>query len=121
MQGFTEIEKAESKQWIDRMGMTRFAQATMWLMQEVFGLDKEYLLCEQNEKYGRFLLEEVMRSGNFGKHDVKGMKAMGSAIGRYLYNLKRDIRLIKICPHEALWDPFFNVYQFVMRQFVWNK
>lgn len=113
--------KTEAMMWIDRMGMTRFAQATMWLMQEVLRLDTEYLLCEPNEKYGRFLLEEVMRCGNFGKYDEGGMKAMGSAIGRYVYNLKRDIRLIKICPHEALWDPFFNVYQYVMTRFVWSK
>lgn len=64
-------------------------------MQEVFGLNSEYLLCEPNEKYGRFLLEEVIRSVNFGKQDERDMKAIGSAIGRYLYNLKRDIRLIK--------------------------
>ena len=31
---------------------------------------------------------------------------------RYLYNLKRDISLFKICPHEALWDPLWGLYQF---------
>lgn len=119
-QGFTDSEKAEAMQWIRRMGMTHFAKATMWLMQEVFHLGREFLLCEPDAEYGKFLLEEVMRSGNFGQGD-KTNKISGSALKRYLYNIKRDIRTMRICPHEALWDPAFNVYQFFMVRFVWNK
>ena len=102
------------------MGMTHFAKATMWLMQEVFHLGREFLLCEPDAEYGKFLLEEVMRSGNFGQGD-KTNKISGSALKRYLYNIKRDICTMRICPHEALWDPAFNVYQFFMVRFVWNK
>lgn len=61
-----------------------------------------------------------MRSGNFGQGD-KTNKISGSALKRYLYNIKRDICTMRICPHEALWDPAFNVYQFFMVRFVWNK
>lgn len=119
-QGFTDAEKAEALQWIKKLGMERFAMATMWLMQEVFRLDKEFLLCVPDEKYGRFLLEEVMQSGNFG-HGNEKYRISSSALMRYLYNIKRDIRTLRICPHEALWDPFFNVYQYFMGRFIWNK
>ena len=85
-------------QWIRRMGMTHFAKATMWLMQEVFHLGREFLLCEPDVEYGKFLLEEVMRSGNFGQGD-KTNKISGSALKRYLYNIKRDIHTMRICPH----------------------
>ena len=50
--------------WITALGMKRFAEATMWVMKEVFGSDDNYLLCKPNEEYGRFLLDEVMQTGN---------------------------------------------------------
>lgn len=120
VQGLTTEEKADSMAWIERMGMMKFCKATMWLMKKVFGLTDEYLLCEPDEANGRFLLEEVMRSGNFG-HGDENNRISGSAAKRYLYNIKRDIRTMRICPHESLWDPAFNVYQFLMTKFVWNK
>ena len=44
--------KAETMKWVKRLGMGRFAPALMWVMKEVFGLEKEYLLCEPDEKEG---------------------------------------------------------------------
>ena len=113
LQGFTEEEKNESMKWISALGMKRFAEAMMWMMKDVFGLDKQYLLCEPNEAYGRFLLDEVMETGNMGHADERvNKKQLRSAGGRYLNNLKRDIRIVKICPHEALWEPLWGMYQF---------
>lgn len=112
-QGFTTEEKKDSIHWISVLGMKRFAEAMMWIMHEVFGLDELYLLCEPNEEYGRFLLDEVMETGNMGHADERvDKKQLQSAGGRYLNNLKRDIRIVKICPHEALWEPLWGIYQF---------
>lgn len=61
--------KQESMQWISALGMKRFAEATMWMMKEIFGLEDKYLLCEPNEEYGRFLLDEIMQTGNMGHAD----------------------------------------------------
>lgn len=109
----SEAYKCESMQWIERLGMKRFAEATMWVMKEIFGLEDNYLLCEPNEEYGRFLLDEVMQTGNMGHADERvDHRQLQSAVGRYLFNLKRDIRIIKICPHEALWEPLWGIYQF---------
>lgn len=108
-----ENYKVESMQWITALGMKRFAEATMWMMKEIFGLEDKYLLCEPNEEYGRFLLDEVMQTGNMGHADERvDHRQLQSAIGRYLFNLKRDIRIIKICPHEALWEPIWGIFQF---------
>lgn len=105
--------KQESMQWISALGMKRFAEATMWVMKEIFGLEDKYLLCKPNEEYGRFLLDEVMQTGNMGHADERvDHRQLQSAMGRYLFNLKRDIRIIKICPHEALWEPLWGIYQF---------
>lgn len=105
--------KAESMKWISALGMKRFAEATMWMMKVIFGLEDKYRLCEPNEEYGRFLLDEVMQTGNMGHADERvDHRQLQSAMGRYLFNLKRDIRIIKICPHEALWEPLWGIYQF---------
>lgn len=112
-QGFSEDERAESMQWISVLGMKRFTEAMMWIMNEVFGLDERHLLCEPNEEYGRFLLDEIMETGNMGHADERvDKKQLQSAVGRYLNNLKRDRRIMKICPHEALWEPLWGIYQF---------
>lgn len=105
--------KQESMQWISALGMKRFAEATMWMMKEIFGLEDKYLLCEPNEEYGRFLLDEIMQTGNMGHADERvNHRQLQTAVGRCLFNLKRDIRIIKICPHEALWEPLWGIYQF---------
>lgn len=113
-QGFSKEEKVEAMYWISRLGMSKFVGAMMWVMQNVFGLSEKNLLCVPNPVGGQFLLNEVIHSGNMG-HGEDRFDGMVSAraISRYWYNIKRDFRLLQICPHEALWDPFFNVYQFM--------
>ena len=81
---------------------------------KVIGLDDLYMLCEPNDKYGRFLLGEVMDTGNMGHAGERvDKKQLRSAGGRYLDNLKRDIRIVKICTHESLGEPLWDVYRFV--------
>lgn len=58
--------KTEVLKWIKALGMYRFASAMMWLMKEIFGLNEKYLICECNEKEGRFLLDEIMNTVTWG-------------------------------------------------------
>ena len=41
----------------------------MWILQNRFGMKKEYLLCPVNVKHGEFLLSEILTAGNFGHYD----------------------------------------------------
>lgn len=117
LHGFSEEERVECMRWISALGMKRFADAAMWVMKDVFGLDERHLLCVPNETYGRFLLAEVMETGNMGHADERvDRRQLQSAVGRYLNNLKRDVRIVKICPHEALWEPLWGIYQFAWRK-----
>lgn len=52
---------------LKQLGMLKFAGAVMWMMKEVCGMSESELLCEPNEKEGRFLLSEIMAGGNFGQ------------------------------------------------------
>ena len=114
-----ENYKSESLQWISALGMKRFAEATMWVMKEIFGLDDKYLLCEPNEKDGRFLLAEVMETGNMGHLDERvDRKQLQSAGGRYLHNLKRDWKVARIAPSYALWEPLWGIFQFAFCKYM---
>lgn len=53
-----------------RFGLYRLATAVMWVLKDICCMDEQLLLCEPNEKEGRFLFDEMMRGGNFG-HDGK--------------------------------------------------
>ena len=43
----------------------------MYIMQEVFGMPASRLIIPPNEKYGKFVLNEVLEAGNFGRHDAR--------------------------------------------------
>lgn len=99
--------------WIEQLGMLKFSKAVMWVLTEVCGLEDRFLLCPPDADSGLFLLNEILHSGNMGhSEDRFSGRISGNALSRYWYNLKRDIRLIKICQYEAMWDPAFNVYQY---------
>lgn len=96
--------------------MLRFARATMYVMREVFGLDEALLLVDPDEKAGRFLLDEIMQAGNFGKYDARlKRKRNETAWFRLVRSLKRNIRFLRYYPNEILWDPIFRTWQYLWR------
>ena len=99
-------------------GMTRFAAAVMYVLQEVFAIPTNYYICEPNEKEGRKLLEEIMKGGNFGKYDERGKEFKnGGMVKHGVWKLKRVMRLVRSYPEEALWEPVFRVYHLGWRVF----
>ena len=98
--------------WVKRLGMSRFAPALMWVMKEVFGLEDECLLCEPDEKEGRFLLNEIMNTGNMGHGETRFQWGQKSAWGRFVAAQRRNLHLATHYPHEVLWSPIFNVWRF---------
>ena len=98
-------------------GMERFVGAVMWIMQEVFGLERERMLCEPDEKEGRYILDEVMAGGNFGHHDERIRKVGKGKWQSVFANLQHAIHVLRRYPQEALWMPVWMVYHFVWKRF----
>jgi len=48
------------------LGLWNFAKAVMYVLHEVFGLPEDKMVAPIDEKEGKFLLDEIMRGGNFG-------------------------------------------------------
>ena len=99
---------------LKELGLWKFAGGIMYIMQEVFGMPASRLIVPPNEKYGRFVLNEVLEAGNFGRHDARNRFGR-SKLGHNLQRVYRDIRLVRYFPAEALCEPIFRTWHFFWR------
>jgi hypothetical protein len=99
---------------LKELGLWKFAGGIMYIMQEVFGMPASRLIVPPNEKYGRFVLNEVLEAGNFGKHDARNRFGR-SQLGHNLQRVYRDMRLVRYFPGEALCEPLFRIWHFFWR------
>ena len=96
---------------LKHLGLWKFAQAVMFVMKEVFGLSEDRMIAPMDEKEGRFLLDEIMRGGNFGQYDDRmGSKVDESKIHRYFRMNLRNQRFVKHYPTEAVCEPVFRTW-----------
>ena len=99
---------------LKELGLWKFAGAIMYIMQEVFGMPASQLIVPPNEKYGKFVLNEVLEAGNFGKHDERNRFGR-SKLGHNLQRVYRDMRLVRYSPAEAMSEPIFRTWHFFWR------
>ena len=99
---------------LKELGLWKFAEGIMYIMQEVFGMPASRLIVPPNEKYGKFVLNEVLEAGNFGRHDARNRFGR-SQLGHNLQRVYRDIRLVRYFPAEALCEPIFRTWHFFWR------
>lgn len=106
-------KKEETAKILKELRLTRFAEAMMWILHTQFGLEKNKLICDMNEKEGQFVLAEILQTGNFGRADTrfKGMSTLHRMS-------KHGIHLLLHYPSEVIWTPIWLVYHKVWR---WNK
>ena len=115
-------------------GMLKFAKAMMWVLQHVFeenNVDEErrtknedtkdnwrerypWMIVEPDEKEGKFVLKEIMHTGNFGKFDKRYNWNIKTPLKRFIANQKWNVHLITHYPSEILWSPFFNIYRYFL-------
>ena len=99
---------------LKELGLWMFAGGIMYIMQEVFGMPASQLIVPPNEKYGKFVLNEVLEAGNFGKHDERNCFGK-SQLGHNLQRVYRDMRLVRYFPAEAMSEPIFRTWHFFWR------
>ena len=115
--GMTPTEKEETLQTLRRLNMEGFAGAVMYVLQTVFALEPEYLLCPPDEKKGKLLLEEILEGGNFGFYDRRGDKR--NLINKVKKRAHKFLRVFSLAPSEAVWSFLFFTRAFFQRR--WHR
>ena len=115
------LDKATVMEIVSWLGMRRFAGALMYVLRELLGMPEKYLLCEPSEKDGKFLMDEILMSGNFGHSDPRmGNIAKGgylmSRISQALRRFKRNMHFFNSYPGEVIWEPIVRV-----EHYAWKK
>ncbi len=101
------------------LGLTWFAGAMMYVLQEVFGMNSEEFLCKIDEKEGCYLLNEIMTGGNFGHYDNRvKVVANESKMARFIRQTKRNMHQFTHYPTEAFFSPWWRAKIWVWRK--WN-
>ena len=96
---------------LKHLGLWKFAKAVMYVLHEVFGLSEDKMIAPMDEKEGGFLLDEIMRGGNFGQYDNRlGSKEDEGKLHRYLRMNLRNLRFVRHYPTEALSEPLFRTW-----------
>lgn len=95
--------------------MKRFAGGVMYIMQSVFGLAEDCLICEADPEAGVKLLSEVMTGGNFGHHDKRNKVAFdndSNPLLRVWNSQKRNMRFLEFGFWEIVCSPLWRLWHF---------
>lgn len=119
-------DRDEIHDTLKHLGLKRIAGAMMWILQDLFDLPEDKMVARPEEKAGRSLLKDVMRSGNFGnagrkKDQAPQTQSRGSwrlKLQKNVMRLQRDIRMVRYFPSECLCEPFFRIWHFFWRLIV---
>lgn len=114
--GFSGSKVQEFQALLKEFGMMKFARGVMWLLHEVFGMERECMICEPDEKEGRFLLNEVMTGGNFGHHDERMKKIGTGKMVSVMNEVQHSMSIASHYPSAVFWRPIWIVYHFVWKR-----
>ena len=108
--------KSDQSSTLKYLGLWQFAGAMMYVMREVFLLDEQYMIAPVDKKRGKFLLDEILQSGNFGQVDARNKELRQKrGMSRSIARFKRQYRFLRDYPHETLCAPF-QVYHVIWRK-----
>jgi hypothetical protein len=113
-QEIDEKDKQHALLMFKQLHVEQFARAVMYIQKEVLGLEGRYLLLEPDSARGKVLLDEILAGGNFGNSFTFRNSSVAK---KYFAKISRNLRLINMCPSEALWEPWFRTWHFFWRIF----
>lgn len=113
----TQDEKEEIIDVVKSIKLDTLAQALTWILSEYLGLPDNCKLWQPNEEDGQFLLEEILRTGNFGHSDDRrpdGLHVGG--LKYFLYVQKRNLALSRFDRTNWLWGSLWRIYYYFWRR-----
>ena len=104
------------------LGLDTFVSALMWVLGHVFTSTssaqvqkEEYMLWEPCEKDGRMLLEEILKSGNFG-HQDETKADLSNKWKSFWYVNGKTFRFWRFNHWAWIWSPLWRIYYFMWRK-----
>lgn len=114
--GFTQEQRDQYASTVRYLGMTKFARGIMYVMQEYLGLEEKYLLLNPNPRIGHFIMDEVLKTGNFGHNDNRFLSLRSrNRFIQALYSIVKEFRFVIEFPGEvlfghAVWIVWWHFY-----------
>ena len=107
--GFSEQEREETMRTVRYLHMEKFTAGIMWLLHDMLGLDKKYLLIEPDEAVGKVFRKELMKTDS-------GIDLNKNKWSFFISETKRNFSYVRFFPAEAIWGrPIARVF------FAWHK
>ena len=121
LQTYTDTKEAEDlTPTLQRLGLHSFARAMMWVLGTIFegtgDRPATWMIGEPDERRGRFVLQEMMRGGNFGHHDTEFTVPDGTKAGNLLAYTRHAYRCVRWFPEESLCNPLYRIYTGLWRK-----
>ena len=95
-----------------KFGLTEFAYDIVYVLHKAFDPSIDITGCKTER--GEFLLNEILKGGNFGQYDDR-IQHNGGATRHAWEKLKHNLRLIQYYPSEVLWEIPFRLYHWCWR------
>jgi hypothetical protein len=113
LQNISYDDKLEAMIVMRRCGMYKFFCALLWIESEILGLYKNTDIAKADEKTGKLVFQEMLKSGNFGhKYD----HSHSVIIIKYAKQMAYRLQFVSKFPSEPLSRPFALIWDFVMKR-----
>ena len=89
-----------------RLGLMKYIAGTQYVLNVVFGLEADALLCAPDEKEGLLLMKEIVTGGNFGQYDKRNNVKDETFAHRALRRFERRWRMVRFDPLGTIIMPF---------------
>lgn len=112
-----EEDKEKVMVTLAEIGLKKFAAAMMYVLQTICLLEPERMLCQPDERAGRFMLEEVLQTGNLGLFDERyEKKRKENAFTRNRRKWRRQWHFLRFFPTEVAAIPFWKLWHWGWRK-----
>lgn len=112
-----ENDRTRARRDLEQLRLDSFAASVMYVLKEVFLMDEKELFYAPDARGGRFLLDEILQSGNFGRFDERNAHKKGEGLVAHgKRKVSRGLRYLFRYPSEVLFMPVFIVWQYFWRR-----
>ena len=110
-------QREETLKVLRSLGMSSFVGGVMYVLQKCFLLDSNLMLCDANERHGKFLLSEILIGGNFGQYDTRyNFQSRDNRLWNGFVTLNRNFRYLFYYPSEVCWAPIWKIWHWWWRK-----